>query len=160
MIKYPTKPAIFAIYLLIVITILALDRWSKIAIEKALEIGQSIHLGSLFYFTLVHNHGGAFGILQNQKIIFISVGIAVITAILIYLYRAANPSYWMIAGLACVSAGALGNLYDRITLGYVIDFIYVHVWDYVFNVADVFIDVGFGAILIDMFLSGKEKKSK
>ena len=73
MLRNPTKPAIFAIYLLVVITILALDRWSKITIEKALEIEQSIHLGSLFYFTLVHNHGGAFGILQNQKIIFISV---------------------------------------------------------------------------------------
>lgn len=160
MLRNPTKPAIFAIYLLIVITILALDRWSKILIEKALEIGQSIHLGSLFYFTLVHNHGGAFGIMQNQKIIFISVGIAVIIGILSYLYISKKTSYWMIAGLACVSAGALGNLYDRITLGYVIDFIDVHVWDYVFNVADVFIDIGFGAILIDMFLSGKEQKSK
>ncbi len=160
MLKNPTKPAIFAIYLLVATTILALDRWSKLAIEKSLEIGQSIHLGSLFYFTLVHNHGGAFGILQNQKIIFISVGIAVIIGILSYLYISKKTSYWMIAGLACVSAGALGNLYDRITLGYVIDFIDVHVWDYVFNVADVFIDVGFGAILIDMFLSGKEQKSK
>lgn len=160
MLRNPTKPAIFVIYLLIVITILALDRWSKILIEKALEIGQSIHLGSLFYFTLVHNHGGAFGIMQNQKIIFISVGIAVIIGILGYLYISKKTSYWMIAGLACVSAGALGNLYDRITLGYVIDFIDVHVWDYVFNVADVFIDIGFGAILIDMFLSGKEQKSK
>jgi signal peptidase II len=160
MLKNPTKPTVFAINLLVTIAILALDRWTKIAIEKALEIGQSLHLGSLFYFTLVHNHGGAFGILQNQKIIFISVGIAVITGILGYLYISKKTSYWMIAGLACVSAGALGNLYDRITLGYVIDFIDVHVWDYVFNVADVFIDIGFGAILIDMFLSGKEQKNK
>ena len=160
MLKNPTKPVIFAVYFLMVVLVTTLDRWSKAAVETGLALGQSIHIGSLFYITLVHNRGGAFGILQGQKLIFVIVGVLVIGAILFYLYRTKNISWWMLLGLGAISAGAVGNLYDRVTLGYVIDFIDVHVWDYVFNVADIAIDVGFGAILIDMILAERNKKSE
>lgn len=160
MLKNPTKPVIFAVYFLMVILVTTLDRWSKTAIEASLTLGQSIHIGSLFYITLVHNRGGAFGILQGQKLVFVIVGVLVIGAILFYLYRTKNISWWMLLGLGAISAGAVGNLYDRVTLGYVIDFIDVHVWDYVFNVADIAIDVGFGAILIDMILSERQKNKE
>jgi len=160
MLKNPTKPVIFAVYFLLGIMIIALDRWSKAAVEASLALGQSIHLGSLFYLTLVHNRGGAFGILQGQKLVFVIVGILVIGAILLYLYRTKNISWWMLLGLGAISAGAIGNLYDRVTLGYVIDFLDIHVWDYVFNVADIAINVGFGAIIIDMILAERNKKSE
>ncbi len=160
MLKNPTKPVIFAVYFLMVILVTTLDRWSKAAVETGLALGQSIHLGSLFYITLVHNRGGAFGILQGQKLVFVIVGVLVIGAILYYLYRTKNISWWMLLGLGAISAGAIGNLYDRVTLGYVIDFIDVHVWDYVFNVADIAIDIGFGAILIDMILAEKSKNKE
>lgn len=143
-----------------VILVMTLDRCSKAAVETGLALGQSIHIGSLFYITLVHNRGGAFGILQGQKLIFLIVGVFVIGAILFYLYRTKNISWWMLLGLGAISAGAIGNLYDRVTLGYVIDFIDVHVWDYVFNVADIAIDVGFGAIIVDMILAERNKKEE
>lgn len=160
MFKNPTKPVIFAVYFLMVVLVTTLDRWSKAAVETGLALGQSIHIGSLFYITLVHNRGGAFGILQGQKLVFVIVGVLVIGAILFYLYRTKNISWWMLLGLGAISAGAIGNLYDRVTLGYVIDFIDVHVWDYVFNVADIAINVGFGAILIDMILAERQKQQE
>ncbi len=160
MLKNLTKPVIFTVYCLMVILVMTLDRCSKAAVETGLALGQSIHIGSLFYITLVHNRGGAFGILQGQKLIFLIVGVFVIGAILFYLYRTKNISWWMLLGLGAISAGAIGNLYDRVTLGYVIDFIDVHVWDYVFNVADIAIDVGFGAIIVDMILAERNKKEE
>lgn len=157
--KTSNKLIHYGIYFAITAAIIGLDRWTKMLVEQILRLGDSIHLGSLFYITLVHNYGGAFGILRDQKIVFITVGVIVTASILIYIYVKKQLSWWMIIGLACISAGALGNMYDRVALGYVVDFIDVHIWSYVFNIADVAIDVGFGALIIDMFFVPHEHKA-
>jgi len=128
-----------------VIVVLFLDQLTKYLAVKTLSLGQSISvIKGILHFTLIHNRGAAFGMLKNQTNLFILTSIFAI--ILIYFnlkkYRKA-PSY--IISLSLILGGALGNLVDRLFLGYVIDFLDLRIWP-VFNIADSAITLG--AILL------------
>lgn len=94
-----------------------LDRLSKMLVVKR--------------FDYITNYGAAFGILQHQTILFLVVGVAVSIALLYYIRRYSYPELGFLLG------GTLGNLLDRMTQGYVIDFIDFKVWPS-FNIADTF----------------------
>ena len=100
----------------------------------------------IFHLTLIHNRGAAFGILKNHTPLFIFISI--LAVILIYFAIQNNKSqkysFYNIS-LALILSGALGNLIDRLRLGYVIDFLDFRIWP-VFNVADSAITIG--AILL------------
>jgi signal peptidase II len=118
-------------------------------------------------FVLARNRGGAWGLLQGtsenvRRPFFLLVSVAAI-AFIVTLYRRLNPKQRALKwGLPLVLGGALGNVFDRIRYGHVIDFIDVHVmykardhhWP-TFNVADIAICVGVGLMAIDMFTSKK-----
>jgi signal peptidase II len=132
---------------IIISLIFCLDRLTKILVSKYLSLHQSLPLvKGVFYLTLIHNRGAAFGILKNQ--LFLLVFSAVFTIILIYTdlldNRVKRPFLYRFA-LSLIFAGALGNLIDRLFLGYVIDFLDFRIWP-VFNIADSSITVG--AILL------------
>lgn len=95
--------------------------------------------------TLVHNTGIAFGLFRDQGLLFIIVPIIAVVILLvynIYYYRQTGSlSKLYILGFSLILGGAIGNLIDRLTLGYVIDFIDLRVWP-VFNVADSAITIG------------------
>ncbi|KGG81100.1 signal peptidase [Caloranaerobacter azorensis H53214] len=88
----------------------------------------------------VENFGAAFGILQNKQLFFVVITIVVLAGIIIYIRKHTNISKPMKVALTILFSGALGNLIDRLRLGYVIDFIDVKfgkLYDFpVFNVAD------------------------
>lgn len=107
----------------------------------------------IFSISLVHNTGGAFGILKNMKLLFIGVAFFVIIGILYILLRSKEKLYF-IFGISLILGGALGNLIDRIRLGYVIDFLDFKVWP-VFNVADSAISVGMAILVIGLLLQRK-----
>jgi signal peptidase II len=113
----------------------------------------------------MHNVGAAFSFLASasgwQRWVFIGLAVVVSIAITIWLLRlprAASPL--LAAGLALVLGGAVGNVIDRIRLGYVIDFIHFH-WDQAyfpaFNVADSAITVGAACLLLDALLEARRK---
>lgn len=92
---------------------------------------------------MAHNTGAAFSFLSSaggwQQWLFIAIGIAISVAILHSLYRLPTYEKWQACGLALILGGAIGNIYDRIAYGYVIDFFDFHInsWHYAtFNVAD------------------------
>jgi len=106
-----------------------------------------------------HNEGAAFGFLNDaggwQKWFFASISIVAATVI-IYLLKKHNNEKLFCFGLALILGGALGNLYDRVTLGYVVDFLSFHLNDNyfpAFNVADSAISVGVSILLLDSFKS-------
>ena len=110
----------------------------------------------------VENFGAAFGILQNRKIFFIIITLAVIIAVIFYLKR--NYYYinrHMKVALTMLLAGAVGNFIDRVRLGYVIDFIHVNFgkfYDFpVFNIADSFIVISTILIVYMVLLNKYEK---
>jgi signal peptidase II len=97
----------------------------------------------VIHFTFVKNPGAAFGMLKDHRWVFMVVSTVAIVGILIYLFRFTPKSKIMQISLSMIVGGGIGNMIDRVYLGYVIDFIDVRLIDFaVFNVADSFVTVG------------------
>lgn len=141
------------IFILPVIIIL-LDQITKImAINYLKTSSPYIIIDNFFQLNYVENYGAAFGILQNKKMFFIIITLAVILAITVFLVKNYyQMNNFMRIGLGMLLGGAIGNFIDRVRLGYVVDFIsfrLINRYDFpVFNIADVFIVVGTGLILL------------
>ena len=137
--------------------IVALDLFTKHLVQNAFAYGEHLTVTSFFDLVRYHNEGAAFSFLADaggwQKWFFSGISVVAIIVITYLIIKNANQKLFSL-GLALVLGGAIGNLYDRVTLGYVVDFLYFHVntfyWP-AFNVADSAICVGVGALLLDSF---------
>lgn len=131
--------------ILIIVSIFLLDRFTKILIANNLNLGESLPvIKNFFNITYVNNHGAAFGIMDG-KVIFIVVVSVVIFAYLIYEIRKEAHSKLITISISFVIGGLLGNLFDRIVYGHVIDFFDFNFFGYdfaIFNVGDSFIVIG------------------
>ncbi|MGE3271305.1 MAG: signal peptidase II [Chloroflexota bacterium] len=126
------------------LAVIALDRWTKqLATDLLLNSGaRSVPvIGEYIRLTYVENRGAAFGVLQNQTAFFILVGVIVISVIIASYRYIPEPSWILNICLGLQMGGAIGNLIDRIQVGYVVDFIDLTFWP-VFNIADSAICVG------------------
>jgi len=127
------------LFFTISITIILVDRVTKLFFTDLLSLNESLPvIHNVLHMTLVHNTGIAFGLLQGQSVVIIIIPIVALLLIFnIYYYRrndeALSRSY--IIGFSLILGGAVGNLIDRISYGYVIDFLDFQVWP-VFNIAD------------------------
>ena len=136
------------------ILIVVLDQVSKLAAIRHLKGNVPyVIIENFFQLNYVENFGAAFGILQHKKILFIIITSLVVVCISLFLIRNQHTlNRFMKVALGMLLGGAVGNLIDRIRLGYVVDFISVKLinkYDFpVFNVADVFIVVGTALIVI------------
>ena len=136
--------------ILIAASIVALDQVIKNILVKALAEGQIAVIKNFFYLSYVENYGIAFGMFRNKTLFFIitiSI-ISIFVALMIYKFR--NVSVPVTVCLSLILGGALGNLIDRIRLGYVIDYLHFSIFPPVFNFADSAIVVG--AILLSLIL--------
>ncbi|WP_426143539.1 signal peptidase II [Pseudomonas sp. DWP3-1-2] len=146
------------------VLILVIDQASKYYFENRLSLyEQIIVIPDYFSWTLAYNTGAAFSFLADssgwQRWLFALIAVVVSAVLVVWLKRLGRDDTWLAVALALVLGGALGNLYDRIALGHVIDFIFVH-WrnEYrfpAFNVADSAITVGAIMLALDMFKSKK-----
>jgi signal peptidase II len=138
--------------------ILFLDQLTKSFATKNLSLNQSLPLiKGIFHLTLTHNRGAAFGIFRNQTQLFIFTSIFAIVFILGIFKKNKYRRYSIYSiSLALILAGALGNLIDRLTLGYVIDFLDFRIWP-VFNIADSAITVGAILLGYSILKSGRTK---
>ncbi|HUH94478.1 MAG TPA: signal peptidase II [Casimicrobiaceae bacterium] len=130
------------------------DQLSKRALIGALRPGDERVVTPFFSLVLTFNTGAAFSFLRDAgpwpRYLFSAVAIAV-AALIVWLLRRGGDA-WYCAGLALILGGGLGNLYDRLTLGHVVDFLLFHWrhWYYpAFNVADSAITVGAALLIID-----------
>ena len=137
--------------------VVALDLYTKHLVQATFSYGDSYTITSFFDLVRYHNQGSAFGFLADaggwQKQLFNAVSVVAIIVIS-YLMRKHSTEKLFCIGLALVLGGAAGNLYDRVTLGYVVDFLNFHwkIYTYpAFNVADSAICVGVGLLLLDSF---------
>ena len=139
--------------------IFLLDHFTKVAAFFYLP-DHSVALLPFFHLTYVENTGAAFGMMQNGNFLLIFVMLAIIAYIIISWREFCTYGGLVKWGAVFILAGALGNLYDRILLGYVIDFLDFRVWP-VFNVADSFITVGGCMFFISLFIQrGKKREEK
>ena len=146
------------IYFLLVPFILALDIFTKYLATTVFKLNELEIIKDVLYFTYVENRGAAFGIMQNKQWFFIVVTVILITAIIIYMLKTKPQNKLLNTSLVFIISGGIGNLIDRASLGYVVDFIDVRIINYpVFNVADCFVVVG-AILLCAILIFSKEDK--
>ena len=150
--------------ILTIIGIFLLDRFSKILVVKNLTLGESVRvIDNFFNITYVNNHGAAFGIMDG-KIIFIILVSILIFGYLIYEIKKGTHSKLITLSISFVIGGLLGNLFDRLIYGYVIDFLDFDFFGYdfaIFNIGDSFIVIGTILLAIGYILEEKnENKNK
>ncbi|MHB1948255.1 MAG: signal peptidase II [Gammaproteobacteria bacterium] len=152
-------------WLWVAIIVLGLDIFTKTLALKNLELYEPIYITSFFNLTLAYNKGAAFSFLNSasgwQSWLLGSLAVFVCFIILTKLKSIAHHQRWMGVALALIVGGALGNLYDRIAYGHVIDFLQFHLSHYywpVFNVADSAICIGATMLFIDVVFFRKKKE--
>jgi len=138
--------------------VLVTDQVTKTMVRSSMEVGQSDPvIEGVLWLTRVHNTGAAFGLFRGQQWMLVIIAVAVLAVIAYVIARVRLESPAARTALALVSAGALGNLIDRVALGGVTDFLDVGWWP-VFNSADISLSVGV-AILVWWVLFGKEHRN-
>ncbi len=130
------------------------DQASKFWIVRVVDlpVRRKIEISGIFDLTYVENRGASFGMLAGglaSRIILSAISIGVATALVIWLARLNRR--FAAAGAALIIGGAIGNLYDRIAYGYVVDFLDFSglMFPWVFNIADAAINVGVGCLIVD-----------
>lgn len=135
---------------------LILDQALKSWIRTNMTIGQSIPvIQNIFHITYIENPGAAFGILANQRILFLILT-ALITGIMVYLYlNLRNKKSVAALSLGLVISGAVGNFIDRFIQGTVTDMFDFRIWP-VFNIADICICIGIALLCYILIFKGEE----
>lgn len=146
--------------------IVSLDQLTKTAITSSFAVGESIDvIKNFFNLTLIHNTGAAFGLLASldpaiREPFFLIIPSITLIAILYAFYKLSEEEMLSIFGLVLIVGGAIGNLIDRVRIGYVIDFLDFHWADKyhfpAFNVADSAICIGVAILVINLLLTPDE----
>lgn len=149
------------LYLIIIVILIGIDQFSKVwALNNLVDVGSIPIIENVFHLTYVENRGAAFGMLQNNQTIFIIVALA--ASIFGFYYLISHKSQINLIGkigIILIISGALGNLIDRVRLGFVVDYFdFRFIWEYVFNIADVFVVVGTILLSIYIIFFDKEKQ--
>ncbi|MAS00062.1 MAG: signal peptidase II [Nitrosomonadales bacterium] len=152
------KKEIMLKYFTISSFIFLLDQITKTLIVKNIPETNFILINSFFKLVNFKNEGAAFSILSNAggwQRYFLSLVALTASVVIIFLIKKHKKEFLIALGLSLILGGALGNLYDRVILGYVIDFLYFHIQDYywpAFNIADTSICLGAGILIYTQFV--------
>lgn len=154
-------------WLALAAVIVALDAWTKAWASANLDFFAAREITSWLNFVLAHNPGAAFSFLSDaggwQRWFFTVLAIVVSIALLVWLFRLRTGEWRTGLALGLVIGGAIGNVIDRIRLGYVVDFIDVHVagWHWpAFNVADSAITCGIILLLLESLRETLEERRR
>ena len=146
-------------YLLALVMVL-LDQFTKTLATESLVYARPVEVFSWFNLTLQHNTGAAFSFLSDaggwQRWFFTVVAVVISGVLIVWLFMAPRAHWLLGLSLALILGGAVGNVWDRVALGYVVDFISVHYqgWYFpAFNIADSAITVGAICMLLDSFFN-------
>ncbi len=146
-----------------------LDQISKYLIVLNINLYESVEIiPGIFNFTYIRNEGAAFGSMADSRWLFMILSVVMIVGILVFMFWKKPQSKLLLSALTMIVAGGIGNMVDRIRLGYVIDFLdfcaFPNLWKWTFNVADSFVVIGAGIIILwmilDMIKEYKAEKAK
>ena len=157
-------------WLWLTVLVLVLDLTSKAVISHYFSLYETmVVIPGWFNLTLAHNAGAAFSFLADlsgwQRWFFAAIAVSVSLVIFFWIKRLKAHERWLAIALSLVLGGALGNLWDRLTLGYVVDFLDVYYHDAAsfksmhwpaFNIADSAISIGAVMLIIDVFIGKNE----
>ena len=153
----------------IALAVVVLDQIVKAIVRREIALNESITvIPGFFDLTRVHNTGTAFGFMNSTEfpfktVILACIAIGALAALAIYAATLPANQWLARIGLALILGGAAGNLIDRITAGYVVDFVDLywsgwHFW--AFNVADASITVGVALMILDLLGAGSRHVSR
>lgn len=156
----------YLILAIVSVIVLILDQASKIYIDRTMDLHSSITVVENFFnITYLRNRGAAFSFLADFRFrlpFFILVSLIAVVVIIAVFRKLRSDQRLSAVALSLILSGAIGNLIDRVRLGEVIDFIYVHWYEHywpAFNIADSAICVGVFLLAIDMFLADQRQKT-
>lgn len=151
---------LLAVYLLLSAVIIGLDQWFKFWIVGNFNLGDGQQvIPNVLSLTYIHNTGGAFSLLEGQRVFFIIITVVAVAAGIYYLAKHLHESKWLTIGISLFLAGAVGNFIDRLRLGYVVDMFQLDFINFpIFNIADMALVIGVAMIFIYILLDEREKK--
>ena len=140
------KVSIFISILLLIL----LDQAVKGYVVKEIPLGgMRRFIPKVVSLTYLKNSGAAFSMLENQQWFFTIITILAMGAAFVYLYRHIKGSIWLLLGLTLIISGGIGNFIDRVHQGFVVDMFHLDFMNFaIFNVADIYLTVGVGLLLI------------
>ena len=138
----------------IVAGVIVIDQVSKALVLSHLYHGQVVLIPDVLHFTYVENRGMAFGMLSDHRWVFMILSVVGIGLVGFYMVRYVKSTLGRVA-LSLIIGGGIGNMIDRISLGFVVDFIdfcAFDFWVWVFNVADACMCVGAGLFILELII--------
>ncbi|MCH8499302.1 MAG: signal peptidase II [Marinobacter sp.] len=151
-------------WLWLALAVIVLDLGTKAIATAMLTYAQPVPVLPVFNFTLLHNTGAAFSFLAGaggwQRWFFIILALVVSGVLVRWLATLKANETWLAVALSLILGGALGNVYDRIVHGYVVDFLHFYWGNYhfpAFNLADTAITIGAFMLILDMFRKPTEE---
>ena len=140
------KVSIFISILLLIL----LDQAVKGYVVKEIPLGgMRRFIPKVVSLTYLKNSGAAFSMLENQQWFFAIITLIAMGAAFVYLYRHIKGSLWLLLGLTLIISGGIGNFIDRVRQGFVVDMFHLDFMNFaIFNVADIYLTVGVGLLLI------------
>lgn len=149
---------------LIATVVVVLDQITKLWVLGSFELGESrAVIPGILNWTYIQNKGAALGMLADHRWIFMLVSVLLIVAIMLYVLFSKDIGRMTVVVLAAILGGGIGNMIDRFTYGYVVDFIDVRCipfWKWIFNVADCFVTVGAILLIVMYIVSEIKQKGK
>ncbi|MCP1313999.1 signal peptidase II [Halomonas sp. 707D7] len=152
-------------WLWLAVAVIALDLSSKYALSHMLVYNRPVEVLPFFDLRLLHNTGAAFSFLAShpgwQRWFFAIVAVGASIGLTVWLSRIRADEKWLAISLPLIIGGALGNLFDRLVHGYVVDFLSFHVagWYYpAFNVADIGITLGALGLIWESFMGDRRRR--
>ncbi|MBZ2153776.1 signal peptidase II [Streptococcus australis] len=140
------KVSIFISILLLIL----LDQAVKGYVVKEIPLGgMRRFIPKVVSLTYLKNSGAAFSMLENQQWFFTIITLIAMGAAFVYLYRHIKGSIWLLLGLTLIISGGIGNFIDRLRQGFVVDMFHLDFMNFaIFNVADIYLSIGVGLLLI------------
>lgn len=149
-------------FIVIILLITAIDQFTKsLAVDYLKDAPSYTVIDGVFDLTYLENDGAAWGMLDDAPWVFKTVSTITIIAITLYVALSKKMAQLTVTALAFIAGGGVGNMIDRIVSGFVVDFFNFCLIDFpIFNVADIFVTIGAGLLIIDLifFDLAKEKQ--
>lgn len=149
------------ISLILAVVIVIVDQLLKMLVVNTIKMNGTVEiLGGIVKFDYVENRGMAFGMLQNYRWIFIIFTLIVIMGLIIYMIKLKPTNKLFITSITLIVGGGIGNLIDRIILGYVVDYIQLSFFNPVCNFADYCITIGTVLLIIYIIFFTQDNNKK
>lgn len=133
-----------------ILLLIFLDQAVKGYVVKEIPLGgMRRFIPKVVSLTYLKNSGAAFSMLENQQWFFTIITLIAMGAAFVYLYRHIESSIWLLLGLTLIISGGIGNFIDRLRQGFVVDMFHLDFMNFaIFNVADIYLSIGVGLLLI------------